>query len=359
MNLPVEFEAFLSRLGHQRRPRFSVPETPLEFRADLTEELGVSLYLKREDQADDLGCGHKLRKLSWIVPEAQAQGATLLVTAGSLPSNQCKAVACMAGRHGLTAHILFLGDRQRRPTRACGNYLLTSLFQPRVTWLELGAWLEVSGHLESVAAAATARGERPFVIEPGASKGSGLLGSIELGFQTLTQLNPAVDLARLTFVVAAGSGGTALGLKLACEWLHLSCRVFGIVIGESAAAIRARQLVMRADLRARAGWGGTDDGRLVVTEIALGAGYDRAGEEEIATLRRVATRFGLLFDPNYMVKTCLGLQRLIAAGEIAKGSPVVLLHSGGQIGLFDENIALDDWQRRMMPGWLREPPAEA
>jgi 1-aminocyclopropane-1-carboxylate deaminase/D-cysteine desulfhydrase-like pyridoxal-dependent ACC family enzyme len=246
----------------------------------------------------------------------------------------------------LRAHVLFLGDHQRRPVRASGNYLLTLFCQPEISWREGAAWSEVNSHLQQVAEAEVRRGERPFIIPPGASEGAGVLGSVEMGLEILASLR-GCDPNRLSIVAAAGSGGTCLGLKLACEKLQWPCRVFAIAIGENAEAIRRRQRQMREAWSHRAGGVAEDNGGLIVTEVGLGGGYDNPQPDEIATMREAAARYGLLFDLNYMAKTYLGLKRLIASGVIERGTTVVLVHSGGQIGIFDENPRLSEELLRM------------
>ena len=70
--------------------------SPLDPAPSLGSELGVDLLVKREDRLDDLGCGHKTRKLAHVLAHARAQGATALVTAASVPSSQAVMVAASA-----------------------------------------------------------------------------------------------------------------------------------------------------------------------------------------------------------------------------------------------------------------------
>ena len=54
--------------------------TPLERLDNLSKELGVNFYLKRDDMTSIGGGGNKLRKLEYFVADAQRQNATTLLT---------------------------------------------------------------------------------------------------------------------------------------------------------------------------------------------------------------------------------------------------------------------------------------
>lgn len=326
--------------------------TRLEPRPDFASSLGRDVYLKREDEADALGCGHKLRKLSFLLPPLIESGVNVLVTAGSVPSNQCKSVAWAAKVCGLRAHVAFLGDREERPAAARGNYLLTALLGCDVTWLEHCPWTEAEVRLKAIMEDERTKGAFPALLAPGLSENDGLLGSLEAGLETATdlaELNPR----RVVLVAAAGSGGTCLGLKLAAELLGLPYRVYGCLIGETLVTVSSRIAALRNAFQRRFGWGGEDDGRLILTDVALGLGYNRPQLCEIKAMREALSSHGLLFDLNYMVKTYIGFQKLVAAGAIRHGDVVVLVHTGGQMGLFDESPALSNWLEENLPHWTK------
>lgn len=317
---------------------FSRP-TPLEAREDIGEALGVRLLMKREDKTDDIGSGHKLRKLSYTAAHAVAQRGTVLVTAGSLPSNQCKAVAALAPRIGMRAHVVYGGDRQRQPAAAHGNYLLTTLCEPTLTWRASTPWLAMPAVLDDVAARERSAGEKPYIVEPGVSNWPGLLGSVELGFEIAQQLAPLL-VCECDVVAVAGSGGTCTGLAIAAALMKQPWTVTGICIGEPAAALERRSRALVEAFRTHTGLH-PDIGRILAfSDVLLGAGYDAASEREFASVAAAVRRYGLLLDSNYMVKAYLGLFALRRSGEL-KRRTALLIHSGGQAGIFD---AAERWQ---------------
>ena len=79
------------------RVRLFPTPTPLEKLANLSRHLGgPEIWIKRDDCTVVATGGNKVRKLEWLVGEAQAQGATHLVTQGAVQSNHVRQTAAVA-----------------------------------------------------------------------------------------------------------------------------------------------------------------------------------------------------------------------------------------------------------------------
>lgn len=87
-----------------RFPRLSLARlpTPIEPLSRLSAHLGgPRLYVKRDDLTG-LGLGgNKLRKLEFLLGEAQALGADTVLTVGALQSNHARQTAAACARQGL------------------------------------------------------------------------------------------------------------------------------------------------------------------------------------------------------------------------------------------------------------------
>src|SRR5438094_9763043 len=83
--------------------------TPLLKLERLSREMGVELWVKRDDLTGLLETGNKIRKLEFLVGEAMAQRADTLITCGTLQSNCCRAVAAVAARLGFKAVLALKG----------------------------------------------------------------------------------------------------------------------------------------------------------------------------------------------------------------------------------------------------------
>ena len=85
--------------------------TPVEELPRLSEFLGgPRLLVKRDDQTGLAFGGNKTRKLEFLVAEAQAQGAQMLISAGAIQSNHCRQTAAAAARFGFECTLVLTGD---------------------------------------------------------------------------------------------------------------------------------------------------------------------------------------------------------------------------------------------------------
>lgn len=92
-------------LGRDKVSFLQLP-TPLERLDNLSEELGVNFYLKRDDMTSIGGGGNKLRKLEYFVAEAKKQNATILLTVGGAQTNHGRLTAAVAAKYGFKSAIV-------------------------------------------------------------------------------------------------------------------------------------------------------------------------------------------------------------------------------------------------------------
>jgi len=88
-----------------------------------------NIFIKRDDQLDSYASGNKLRKLEFIFADILSRSKCQhIITAGSLHSNHCKAVAILAARFQRKAHVLLRTDRDNEDEQILqGNVLLNYL----------------------------------------------------------------------------------------------------------------------------------------------------------------------------------------------------------------------------------------
>src|SRR5262249_10879073 len=97
-------------------PRLSLGHypTPLEKLSRLRAALGAGapkIYIKRDDYTGPGFGGNKVRKLEYVLAEAQSQGADLVITCGALRSNRAGPTAMLAARIGMECVLV-----QNQPT---------------------------------------------------------------------------------------------------------------------------------------------------------------------------------------------------------------------------------------------------
>ena len=99
--------------------------TPIDALPRLSADLGVELLVKRDDYTGFGGGGNKVRKLEYLMAEALAAKAEVLITTGGHQSNHARMVAACAAKFGMKAKLVLRGNS---PEHYQGNLLLDRIF---------------------------------------------------------------------------------------------------------------------------------------------------------------------------------------------------------------------------------------
>lgn len=319
-------------------------ETMLERRQDFSERYGVDFFFKREDRIDDLGSGHKRRRLQYLRGALLREGVDVLITAGSLPSGQCVAVSAAARAWGLRSRLIYLGDLQARPDEPAGNYLNATLLASRTDWFERTAWDQVDTILNRVAEEERLSGAIPMVIAPGIPTWPAPLGSVELGLQIFEQLQALPDPERQIHILAlAGTGGTCAGLIAASEVLGADWIIHGICMRAQSESARAtlNSAIAICERWLEIDLSGVFNFRL--HSFPWSGAYACPSAFELEGMMRLIRDNQLPLDPNYMIKVVLGFEELVASGEIKRGDRVVVVYSGGSGDFVAGTPLARDW----------------
>jgi len=315
--------------------------TPLERLDALSAELGVDLWVKRDDLTGSHLSGNKVRKLDFLLADAVAQAATHVITCGGVQSNHARATALAARPLGLTPVLVLrtpTGSPDELPSPPTGNVLLDRLVGATILTISPDEYRSArTERMAFIADALREQGHRPYIVPEGGSNALGALGYVACAREIHTQLG---DLEPADVVVAAtGSGGTLAGLALGFEDLGVLTRAVGYAVCDDAAYFSA--IVDRLAVEAKAyGLPPLSPGRYAVNDRFVGHGYAKSTPHEIAFLTDTLARHGLALDPVYTNKAFMGLVDTLrnAPGSLTVdgSSPrrVVFIHTGGIFGLF-------------------------
>jgi len=308
--------------------------TPFEELEGLGEELGLRLYVKRDDCTGLAFGGNKTRKLEFTLGDALEKQADVLVTTGGLQSNHARQTAAAAATVGLGCHLVLENPLADPPAGYLdsGNRRLFELLGAVVHTAPLG---ETEARVAEVVAALRAEGHTPYVVPLGASDGIGSMGYALCARELLEDCEDASAHPSHVFL-ATGSAGTHAGLLLGLRLFEADVQVVGIAVSETAAAKRAkvRDVVARIEAVLGLEESPVDDDEIVVHDAYVGAGYGIPTEEADEAIRRLARCEGLLLDPVYTGKAMAGMLDLIATGALGELRDPVFLHTGGTPALF-------------------------
>ncbi len=304
--------------------------TPIGKLPRLSEELGVELYIKRDDQTGSELSGNKIRKLEFVFAAALAQGCDTVVTCGGIQSNHCRATAVAARKLGMRAYLILRGEPQGAPD---GNLLIDHLVGAEIRFITTEMYKEREKVFAEVVDQLRARGQKPFVVPEGASDGIGVWGYISAMEEIKAQME-SLDLSFDAVAVAVGSGGTYGGMLLGKKLHHMDTNVYGINICDTAEYFHERVLGQIDDFRKRTGLGiFVDRSDFHILDGYVGGGYAINGPEDVEFIRHVALEEGVIVDPVYTAKAFRGLITEIKKGAIPE-KRILFIHTGGVYGLF-------------------------
>jgi len=322
-------------LGRFPRLRFGHLPTPLEYLENLTRELGgPEIWIKRDDCTGMSTGGNKTRKLEFLMAEARAEAADIVLTQGATQSNHARQTVAFAARMGVDSHIL-LEDRtgiQSNDYQHNGNVFLDLLH---------GATLEHhpgGTDMEAAMAAAADRfrevDRRPYSIPGGGSNTTGALGYVNAALELVNQANE-VGLRIDHVVHATGSTGTQAGMVVGLVGINSGVPLLGISVRATKSIQEDNVFRLASATAERVGCPGVvDRSDVVANSDYVGEGYGIPNEGTIEAIRMMARLEGILLDPVYSGKGMAGLIDLVRIGHFKRGQNVVFLHTGGSVGLF-------------------------
>jgi D-cysteine desulfhydrase len=326
--------------------------TPLRRSAALDAWIGCEVWVKRDDMTGGAEAGNKIRKLEFLLADALAKKATVVLTCGGIQSNHARATALACAELGLRC-VLFLrvkediatgpssaAPRERLPL--VGNVLLDRMAGAEVRLISPGDYADRGALMETEAVAIARKSEVPYVIPEGGSNGLGSLGYVEAMREVRSQMDLGIAGAPKHFdavVLACGSGGTAAGSALGAARFGVTDLVRAFAVCDDRAYFERVAARIVAEARAYADLG--EPATLAFDDSAKGPAYGVMSPEQKRFLVATANTTGLVTDPVYTGKALFGLKRAVLGGEIPSSAKVLFLHTGGLPGLLAQGSELE------------------
>ena len=291
--------------------------TPLERFDQLLD--GRPVLVKRDDLTGTALTGNKVRKLEYLLADAQARGARRVLTCGGIQSNHCRATAIAAARLGLGC-VLFLRTAEPEPAASTGNLRLDRLVGADVRFVTPEQYRERAARMREAA------GADGYVVPEGGSNALGSWGYI----RAVDEMAAQWDAPPSAVVCATGSGGTLAGLAIGLRRRALDTPVYGVAVCDDAAYFT--RIVERISAEATDRWPTLPRVRAAdvrVIEGFKGRGYALSTPEEMSDIEAIARRSGLILDPVYTGKAF----RPLLHDPDRFGPRPLFVHTGGIFGL--------------------------
>jgi len=320
-----------------RFPRVSLAHlpTPLELMPRLSKHLGgPNIYVKRDDCTGLATGGNKTRKLEFLMADAVANNADVIITQGAVQSNHARQTVAAACKMGMECELVFEKrvEDPSDPYINSGNVLLDRIFGAHIRDVEKGTDMDAA--MEDVAEELRSAGKTPYIIPGGGSNRIGALGYVDCALELMSQAN-SEGIVIDHVVHATGSAGTQAGLIVGLKASYANIPLLGIGVNAPKDVQEEKVYKLAVDTAEYVGAAGVvqrDD--IVANCDYVGEGYGiptKAMNDAVMLLARLE---GLLLDPVYSGKGLAGMIDLIGKGYFTGARDIVFVHTGGVAGLF-------------------------
>ncbi|XP_077227980.1 pyridoxal-5'-phosphate-dependent enzyme family protein isoform X2 [Tasmannia lanceolata] len=325
-------------------------------------------YVVRDDLLHPLINGNKARKLDGLLPLVEDHSVTDVVTCGGCQSAHAAAVAVSCAERGLRSHLLLRGEQPEIPTGynlistmyGSVSYIARSLYAQREDMLTKHAYLvagkggcviRFSDILETSLAARESEevlpaldGCRNVLRGANAEISSRKVvivneGVIRLVY-FLSQNNLFGKERPLKIVVDAGTGTTAVGLALGAICLGLPWEVNAVMLADTIEGYKRQEKCLIFDFKRLCGLehlddalNGVDGGIVHWVERTHPRKFGNVLKGEVEMCQQIAQQTGILVDPVYTL-AAWEHAALLCQQEAEGDAEVVMLHTGGTLGMF-------------------------
>ncbi|KAK6922318.1 Pyridoxal-phosphate dependent enzyme [Dillenia turbinata] len=322
-----------------------------------------SFYVVRDDLLHPLVNGNKARKLDALFPLLEDHLVTDVVTCGGCQSAHAAAVAVSCAERGLKCHLLLRGEQLDISTgynlisTMYGDvtYVPRSLYAKREEMLKLHAdkvaetcgsvvclsnilescaAAEMSGKMSSMEVASYANSKR--LPRKVAILNEGMIRLVK----HLSQTHLLGKKTPLKIVVDCGTGTTAVGLGLGAMCLGLPWEIIAVMLAGSIDGYRMQERRLMNEIIKCSSCHLIDQvlnrvegGVVQWVERNCPRKFGNILKGEVEACQQIARQTGILVDPVYTL-AAWEFATLISKNEDKGGTKVVMLHTGGTLGMF-------------------------
>ncbi|WP_437918807.1 1-aminocyclopropane-1-carboxylate deaminase/D-cysteine desulfhydrase [Sphingobacterium sp. LRF_L2] len=272
----------------------------------LYQEKQVRVFVKRDDLIHPYISGNKWRKLKYTLEEAKKQGKKLLITFGGAFSNHLLATACTGAKFGFTTHAFVRGEEVENPVlQLCKLFGMQLQFTDRQAYRDKQALFQK--HFGQVPEA--------YFIDEGGAGTTALRGCSEL----VAELQQSYD----HMFCACGTGTTAAGIWEGIQQYSPTTQLQAVPVLKGGQFVRDEMESL---------------GIKQVDQIKFHydyhfGGYAKTTAELITFIQSYTQATGILIEPIYTGKLFFALHDQLEKNQIAAGSKILVIHTGGLTGL--------------------------
>lgn len=317
--------------------------TPIHKLENISMEYGCEIYIKRDDLIGVGLGGNKVRKLEYLLKDAKDRGAKVVYTNGALQTNHGMLTATCASKLGMKCLLFLKKDDKKEIEKLSGNLLLDEYIGCDVIFLDVSnisdsneANLkfneEIEKYIEEYKEKHSLKDEEVYNIPFGGSTPLGILGYSECIKEIMEQ-----DKGFEYIFSGNGSGGTYGGVFLGCKLYAPNAKAIGVNVMNMPQDKKTfiKGLIDEAlnyyDVKVE-----IDESEMKLLSNSINEGYAIPDQETINFIKKMARTEGIFLDPVYSGKIFNGALKYIDENLKGSGKKILIIHSGGLPGLFNE-----------------------
>ena len=330
------------KLEYPERISLARVPTPLEYTGNLSSRLGVRnhIYIKRDDLTGGCLSGNKVRKLEFLLAEARKEQAQVIITAGGVQSNHCRATAAACAKLGFRCHLILRGGASQPYD---GNLLLDKLLGAEISFYPRDVFCSnYEQILQETVDFYHKQNLKTYYYPIGGSVPTGSWGYIKAFEEICTDVDelkrtkPELNNRKWYIVCADGSGGTHAGLLLGKYLLNRhDVDIIGFNVCDDPAYFYTAIKTIITGFREK--YLADIVPEKIVPRIIggyVGEGYAIPYDESINAIRLLARHEGIVLDPVYTGKAFYGMLDQLQKNFFDEDALIVFLHTGGLYSVF-------------------------
>jgi 1-aminocyclopropane-1-carboxylate deaminase/D-cysteine desulfhydrase-like pyridoxal-dependent ACC family enzyme len=332
--VPLTAKELVAKINKIPRVNLAQLPTALEFAPNISKELNINLYIKRDDCTALAFGGNKTRHLEFIMAKILSGDYDCILTGAASQSNFCRQAVAAANKLNLDSYLVLMHGIKGNLMQ--GNFLIYNILGANVDVVEGEDLEEIPKHLDKKYNELIKKGRKPLLIYGGFGKEDTVLAGISYAnamAEIDLQMKEQNFMADHLFVTAANM--TQAGCELGAKILNWPTRLQGISpvywemnIKKDIARI-CNEGANLLDLNLE-----FTDQMINHDNSYVGEKYGAVTKEGVEAMNLLAKKEGIILDPVYTSKGFGALIDYVKKGIIKKGESVIFMFTGGSPAVF-------------------------
>ena len=334
---PISSNELENKINKIPRIHLANLPTPLEYLPNISKELEINLYIKRDDCTGLAFGGNKTRHLEFIMQKALVGNYDCILTGAASQSNWCRQTVAAANKLNLDSFLVLAKGIKGNEMQ--GNFLLYDILGANIDIVDTDNLEEIPYFLDIKYNKLISQGRKPLLIKGGFDQEDTILAGISYVNAMVeidSQMRNHNFMADHLFVTAANM--TQAGCDLGSKILGWPTRIQGIspvywemdIKKDIARICNQGAKMLDINLKFTSEMINNDNNY-------VGEKYGLPTQAGIKAMKFLAKKEGIILDPVYTSKGFAALIDYVKKGIIKKKQNIIFIFTGGGPAVFAYN----------------------